>query len=117
MGGGLEPTEVEDGTITVRHLDDDGTREEIRCHSYEAAIENVRNHQREVTVSKIIDRDDDVVFTTSGMDIDRWEIEWKHAKRRLSVDVEAYDCPYDSVSCFADDLCVRCKMDVVRDRY
>lgn len=41
----------------------------------------------------------------------------EHAKRRLSLDVEEYDCPYDNVACFADDLCVQCEIDNVQNQY
>lgn len=51
------------------------------------------------------------------MDIHDWEVEWKKEKRRLSVNVEAHDCPYDDRACFSDDLCVKCKMDKVQDQY
>ncbi|WP_121744655.1 hypothetical protein [Natronorubrum halophilum] len=117
MTHGLEPTEEYDGSITVRLLDDDAGMEEFDCSSYERAIELVRANQHSVTAAKIIDRDDDVVFTSVEMDIDDWESAWKREKRRLSVHVEAYDCPYDSVSCFADDLCVQCQIDAVREQY
>jgi len=51
------------------------------------------------------------------MDIDDWETELKHAKRRLSVDVEEYDWPYENVACFAANLCVQCKMVNVQNQY
>lgn len=117
MSHGLEPTEEYDGSIAVHLLDDQSGREEIRCVSYQEAIDVVKANHRSVTVAKIVDRDGDVVFTSSEMDIDDWESQWEHAKRRLSVDVEAYDCPYDDVSCVADDRCARCRMDALRDRY
>ena len=117
MTGGLDPTEEYDGSITVRLLDDNSRTEEIRCSSYYDAIDVVKEHQYAVTAAKIIDRDGDVVFTSADMDIDDWEVEWEHAKRRLSVNVEEYDCPYDNVACFADDLCVQCKIDKVQNQY
>lgn len=117
MTGGLDPTEKYDGSVTVRLLDDTAETREIRCSSYEDAIDVVEARGPDVTVAKIVDRDGDVVFTSAEMDIDTWKHEWEHAKRRLSVDVEAYDCPYDNIACFADDLCVQCKMDTVRDQY
>ncbi|SER50192.1 hypothetical protein [Natrinema salaciae] len=117
MTNGLEPTEEYDGSVTVRLLDDQRGREAIRCASYEDAIAVVKENHRSVTVAKIVDRDGDVVFTSSEMDIDDWETEWEHAKRRLSVDVDEYDCPYDSVGCFADDLCVQCQIDRVQEQY
>jgi len=117
MADGLDPTEEYDGSITVRLLDDSSGTEEIRCSSYYDAIDVVKEHQYAVTAAKIIDRDGDVVFTSADMDIDDWEVEWEHAKRRLSVNVEEYDCPYDNVACFADDLCVQCKIDKVQNQY
>lgn len=57
------------------------------------------------------------MFTSDVMDIHDWEVEWKKEKRRLSVNVEAHDCPYDDRACFSDDLCVKCKMDKVQDQY
>ena len=117
MAGGLDPTEEVDGSITVRLLDDSTESKQIRCSSYPDAIDVIKEHQYSVTVAKIVDRDDDVVFTSAEMNIEDWEVEWEHAKRRLSVDVEAYDCPYDSVACFADDRCVQCEMDDVQNQY
>lgn len=117
MAGGLDPTEEYDGSITVRLLDDSAETEVIRCTSYYDAIDVVKEHQYAVTAAKIIDRDGDVVFTSADMDIDDWAVEWEHAKRRLSVDVEEYDCPYDNVACFADDLCIQCKMDKVQNQF
>lgn len=117
MAGGLDPTEEYDGSITVRLLDDVDDTEEIRCGSYYDAIDVVRDHQDSVTAAKIVDRDGDVVFTSAEMQLDEWESQWEHVKRRLSVDVEEYDCPYDAVACFADDLCVQCTMDELQDRY
>ena len=111
-----EPTETYDGSLTVRLLDDDTGRDEVTCSSYKEAIEVVRENRYSTTVVKIIDREGDVVFDSVDMDIDDWESEWKHAKRRLSVEVEEYDCPYDNVACFADDLCVQCKMDKVQNQ-
>lgn len=117
MVHGLEPTEEYDGSIVVHLLDDTAGREKIRCGSYEEAIAVVKENHRSVTVAKIVDRDGNVVFTSSDMNIDDWETEWEHAKRRLSVDVEAYDCPYDNVACFADDHCIQCQIDAVKETY
>ncbi|WP_254522677.1 hypothetical protein [Natrinema caseinilyticum] len=117
MTDGLDPTETTDGSIVVRLLDDRTGRDEIRCNSYERAIATVKDRHRSVTVAKIVDRDGDVVFTSADMDIEVWEREWHHAKRRLSVDADAYECPYDSVGCFADDLCVQCEMDALQNRH
>ena len=117
MSDGLEPTEEYDGTITVHLLDDSGDHERIRCSSYENAIDLVKHRQSDATVVKIEDRDDEIVFTSAEMDIRDWEREWKHAKRRLAANLEERACPYDSPSCFADDLCVRCQMDTVQENY
>lgn len=114
MSGGLESTEEYDGRLTVLLLHDQSENEEIRCSSYEHAIEVVKEKQHAVTVAKIVDRDGDVVFSSADMDIDVWESIWRNEKRRLAVDVEEHDCPYESISCFADDLCVQCQMDKVQ---
>ncbi len=116
MANGLDPTETYDGSITVYLADDSGDRDRIKCPSYEEAISVVKNH-RSTTVITIVDRDGDTVFDSADMDIDDWETRWEQQKRRLSVDVEEYDCPYESVACFADDLCVQCKMDKVQNQY
>ncbi|ADB62254.1 hypothetical protein Htur_3391 [Haloterrigena turkmenica DSM 5511] len=117
MTHGLEPTEEYDGSITVRLLDDESGTEEIRCSSYEDAIDRVKECQHAVTAAKIVAGDGSVVFTSADMDIDDWERVWRREKRRQSVQVEDHDCPHDSVSCFADDLCVQCQIDNVRDEY
>lgn len=117
MTSGLDPTEEYDGSITVRLLNDKIRTEEITCSSYEEAIEVVKENQYSVTVAKIVNRDSDVVFTSADMDIDDWESLWRQERRRQSVNVEEYDCPYDSVSCFADDPCVQCKTDKVQNQY
>ena len=117
MSHGLDPTEEYDGSITVRLLEDGSGTEDVSCSSYADAIEVVREREESVTVAKIVDRDDAVVFTSAEMDIDDWEQAWKREKRSLSVHVEAHDCPHDSVSCFADDLCIPCQIDKVRDEY
>ena len=117
MTRGLAPTETADGRITVRLLDDATENRDVACGSYTDAIRTVRDNVDAVAAAKIVDRDGDVVFTSDTMNIDVWEKNWHRQKRRLSVSVEAYDCPHDSVACFADDLCVHCKMDAVRDQY
>ncbi|MFQ3319504.1 MAG: hypothetical protein ACI8UR_001901 [Natronomonas sp.] len=114
MEKGLEPTEAYDGSITVRFFDDDGDREQISCLSYEAAIDVVKVNQYEYTIIEIVDSDGEVVFNSADMNIEAWEIEWKRAKRQLSVDVESHECPYDNRACFADDPCVRCQIDTVQ---
>jgi hypothetical protein len=117
MTDGLEPTEEYDGSLTVALYDDDGTRAEIRCTSYPEAIEVVKRKRDAYTVVDIVGADGEVVFTSADMDIEDWEVEWKQAKRRFSVDVEPRDCPYDNVACFADDLCVQCKIDKVQGQH
>ncbi|AQL41662.1 hypothetical protein BV210_02555 [Halorientalis sp. IM1011] len=117
MSDDPEPTERYDGLLTVRLLDDDAGRENIQCSSYREAIELVKDNRYSTTAVKIIDKDGDVVFDSLDMDIDDWETEWKHAKRQLSVEADDYDCPYDNVACFADDLCVQCKMDKVQNKH
>lgn len=117
MSDSLEPTEDYDGAILVRLLDDSEGEERHQCSSYEEAIGIVKKNVDSVAAAKIVSRDGQVVFTSMEMDIEDWEKEWKHAKRSLSVDVEEHDCPYDSVGCVADDLCVQCKMDKVQNSY
>lgn len=117
MTNGLDPTEAYDGSITVYLADDSGDRDRIRCPSYEEAISVVKDNQHSTTVITIVDRDGDTVFDSADMNIDDWEIEWKQQKRRLSVGVEAYDCPYENVACFADDLCAQCQMDKIQNQH
>mgnify|MGYP006283157941 CR=1 FL=1 len=69
MRSGLDPTEVYDGSITVRLLDDRTGTETVACSSYEEAIEVVKENQQSVTVAKISNRNTDVVFTSADMDI------------------------------------------------
>lgn len=115
MTGGLQPTEEYDGRLRVKLLDDAAGSEEIPCSSYTEAIELVKEHQHDVTATKIIDRDGEVVFTSADMEIDIWESIWKQEKRREGVSVEERACPYDNISCFSDDLCVQCKMDKMQN--
>jgi hypothetical protein len=117
MPNGLEPTEEYDGAITVELATDSGERDQIRCESCAEAISVVKDHQGDVTASAIASREGEVVFESADTDIDDWETEWQRAKRRQSVDVEEYECPYESVACVADDLCVKCKMDKVQNQY
>ena len=115
MTDGLQPTEEYDGRLRVKLLDDgDGSRE-IPCSSYTEAIDLVKDHQYNVTAAKIIDRDGDVVFTSADMEIEVWESIWKQEKRREAISVEERACPYDSISCFSDDLCVQCEMDKMQN--
>lgn len=117
MTGGLDPTEAYDGRITVHVLRDKRDTETIQCSSYSEAIEKVRQHTEAVVATKIEDRDGEIVFTSDEMNIEDWVAEWEHAKRSLSVNVEAHECPYDNVACVADDLCVQCKMDKAQDQF
>lgn len=113
----MDPTESYDGRITVYLLRDTQKNKEIPCSSFREAITVVKEKRDSATVMKIADRDDEVVFSSDIVDIETWEKVWKNEKRRLSVEVEEYNCPYDSISCFADDLCVQCKMDKLQDEY
>lgn len=106
-----------DKQITVVVIGDSVRRERIRCTSFEDAIVVVKEELTPKTVVKIENREEEIVFTSEEMDIDQWETEWRLAKRRSSVDVEDYECPYGSVGCFADDLCVQCKMDKAQDKF
>ncbi|QLD89116.1 hypothetical protein HWV07_08765 [Natronomonas salina] len=116
MANGLDPTEEYDGSIIVRTFDDDGSREREKCASFKEAIETVKELRHSHDVVEIVDKDNEAVFNSVDMNIEDWEVEWKHAKRRLSVDVEERECPYDNVACFADDLCVQCKIDKVQNQ-
>ena len=111
----MDPTETYDGRIMVHLLRDSQDNQEIPCSSFREAISVVKDKRHLATVSKIVDRDDEVVFSSADVDIETWERVWKNEKRRLSVTVEEYDCPYDSISCFIDDLCVQCKMDKLQN--
>lgn len=117
MTDGLAPTESYDGRISVRLLDDNGEVDDILCSSYEEAIAVVKENEHSVTVAKIINRDDEVVFTSEDMEIDVWESVWRKQKKQLSVNTEKYECPYDNISCFRDDLCVQCKMDKQQNKF
>ena len=117
MTGGLDPTEAYDGRITVHVLRDTQDNETIQCSSYPEAIEIVRQNTEAVVATKIEDRDGEIVFTSDEMNIEDWVAEWENAKRSLSVNVEAHECPDDNVACVADDLCVQCKMDKAQDQF
>lgn len=116
MSDDHEPTETIERAVTVVLLGEEGTRDRIRLSSYRDAIETVRENASDRTVAKIESEDGEIVFDSEEMLIDDWEGEWVRAKRRLSLDVEDYDCPYDNVGCFGDDLCVQCKMDNLQER-
>ncbi|RBI60025.1 hypothetical protein DMJ13_20285 [halophilic archaeon] len=117
MGDGMVPTEEYDDRIRVVVLNDKQGRQTISCASYPEAIAVVKDKQPAATAVKIENRDGEIVFTSDEMDIHEWEQEWKRAKRRLSVDVEKRECPYDNTACFADDLCVQCQIDQVQAHY
>ena len=117
MTRGLEPTETTDNQITVIVLFDGGADDRIRCTSFDSAIATVKEEVRSATTVKIENRESDIVFTSADMDIEDWENELSRAKRRMSVDVEEYDCPYDNVGCIADDLCIQCKMAKVHGQF
>lgn len=113
MTWGLEPTETTDKRITVLVLRDT-ERRRIDCGSYEDAIGVVKAEQSPDNVVKIETREGEIVFTSGEMDIEDWEQEWRREKRRMSVDIEVYDCPHESVGCVAEDLCVQCKIDKIQ---
>jgi len=117
MTSGMEPTETTDSQITVVVLEESGGRDRVTCSSFREAINVVKDTVDAETVAKIENREGVIVFDSQEADIENWENEWERAKRRLSVDVEEYDCPYDNVGCVADDLCVQCKMDAVQNQY
>lgn len=110
-----EPTETTRRPVTVILLHEGGDHERIEHGSYRAAIDSVKANESEAAVAKIEAADGEIVFRSDEVDIEDWENEWKRAKRRLAVDVEEHDCPYDSVGCLADDLCVQCQMDRVAE--
>lgn len=110
-----EPTETIERAVTLVLLDDEGTRERRRLASYRDAIDAVRETESTTTVVKIESEDGEVVFNSAEMNIEDWESEWERAKQSLSVDVDEYECPYDNVGCFGDDLCVQCKMDSLQE--
>lgn len=110
-----EPTETTRRPVTVILLHESGAHDRIEQSSYRAAVETVKERGSEAAAAKIEAADGEVVFRSDEMDIERWENEWKRAKRRLAVDVEEHECPYDAVGCFADDRCVQCQMDRVAE--
>lgn len=111
-----DPTESVDNRPTVIELD--RTRNRIDVSGYDEAIEEVKERvSNPGAVLKIESSEGEIVFNSRDMDIEDWRNEFKKAKLRQGVEVEAYDCPYDSVGCMSDDLCPRCKLDKTRDRY
>jgi len=117
MADGMKPTEEYDGSVVVRAFSDGERTRSVRCASFREAIDTVKQKQASAAVVEIINQDGDVVFDSVDMDIEDWEAEWKHAKRRMSVEVEERECPYSNVACFADDFCVQCKMDKIQVEY
>ncbi len=117
MTDGLDPTEAYDGSITVHILRDKRDKKKIQCSSYQEAIQVVKRNTESAVATKIEDRDGKIVFTSDEMHIEDWVAEWENEKRSLSVKVEAHECPYDSVACVADDLCVKCKMDKAQNGF
>ena len=113
----LAPTEEYDGRIRVKLLNDHAKTRVIPCSSYTKAISLVKEYQHDVTTAKIVNREQEVVFSSADMDIDVWESNWKNEKRRQSVNVEERECPYDNISCFFDDRCVQCKMDKLQNQF
>jgi hypothetical protein len=109
------PTETTDREITVILLDQE--RERRECQSYEDAISLVKEELTPGVVAKIEGREGEIVFTSEEMSIDDWKAEWRQQKRRLAVETQEHICPYDSVGCVFDDLCVQCKMDTVQDSF
>jgi len=110
------PTERTGRPVTVILLRDEG-RERIDHASYTAAIETIKAETEQATVAKLEAGDGEIVFRSDEMHIEDWENEWKHAKRRASVGIEEWECPYENVGCIADDLCVQCQMDQVQERH
>jgi hypothetical protein len=117
MVRGHEPAEESDRAITVILLHDEGEDERIRHGSYEATVETVKETAGTATVAKIEAADGEIVFRSDVMEIEAWENEWTRAKRRLSVDVEERECPYDTAGCIADDLCTQCELDKIQESY
>ena len=113
----MDPTESYHGRIMVHLLRDTEDNEETPFSSFTEAIAVIKQKRASASVSKIVDPNEDVVFSSADVDIETWERVWTNEKRRLSVTVEEYECPYDSISCFADDLCVECKMDKLQNQY
>ncbi|MEF8800155.1 MAG: hypothetical protein V5A27_12230 [Halapricum sp.] len=110
------PTERTGRPVSVILVNDDG-RERSEHSTYRAAVETIKSVSEQATVAKLETEDGEIVFRSDEMSIEDWENEWKRAKRRLSVDVEDRECPYDTVGCISDDRCVQCQMDRVQDQY
>lgn len=115
MGSGRGPTEEYDGRITVRIFQSEGGSRAELCSSYEEAIEVVKENQYSAEETRIVDPEGQIMYSSIDTDIEAWESIWRQQKLRQGVDVEEHDCPYDNASCFADDLCVQCKMDKVQE--
>ncbi len=69
----MDPNESYDGRTRVHLLRDAGENEVIPCSSFTEAIEVVKEKRSYATVTKIVDRDDDVVFSSADVDIETWE--------------------------------------------
>lgn len=104
------PTEEYERSITVIEISRTSI-DRTDVTSFEDAITAVKARTGHGTVLKIEDPEEEIVFTSEEMDIDDWERVWRREKRRLSVEAEVRECPYDSVGCAADDLCLECQMD------
>lgn len=104
------PTEAYDKSITVIEIDRTSI-ERTDVTSFDEAISTVKARSNQDTVLKIEDQDEEVVFTSEEMEISDWERVWRQEKRRLSVETEVRECPYDTVGCGADDLCLECQLD------
>ncbi|NIC00956.1 hypothetical protein [Halobacterium sp. R2-5] len=117
MARGHEPSEESERAVTVILLYDEAENERVRHASYEAAVGTVKERAESATVAKIESKDGEIVFRSDEMAIQEWANEWTRAKRRLSVDIDEWKCPYDSAGCIADDLCTQCKLDKIQDSY
>lgn len=110
------PTERTGRPVSVILLRDSG-RQRIEHATYTEAIETIKTESGAETVAKLEAEDGEIVFRSDEMNIEDWANEWKRAKRRLSVDVEERECPYENVGCIADDLCIQCQMDTVEEQH
>lgn len=109
------PTERTGRPVSVVLLRDD-RRERIDHATYREAIETIKTEGEQADVAKLETEDGEIVFRSDEMNIEDWENEWKRARRRASVDVEEWECPYENVGCIADDRCIQCQMDRVKEQ-
>jgi hypothetical protein len=88
-------------------------REHHEESNYDDAIEIAAVHLDRGTVScvKIKSRDGEIVFNSNEHDLDRWEREFRMAKRRMEHGDTEYICPHDISQCEPDNLCVRCRIE------